>query len=139
MKKTLALATLVLVAGGATGVARNIGRPVSDSQHLSVTTFAPDAQKAKEKKKTKETNKPSKEQIMKVQKILQRYDYYEGPIDGVMNDDLRLAIEDFQEDEGLDVTGELDKETLKRILSLQEEEPETEPSKEPPSRSSMVT
>ncbi|RMG54389.1 MAG: peptidoglycan-binding protein [Acidobacteria bacterium] len=67
---------------------------------------------------------------MKVQSLLKKYDYYDGPVDGVMSAALRQAIKTFQENEGLKATGELDQQTYKRILALEEEA--EQPTDEPP-------
>lgn len=74
-----------------------------------------------------EAPKFTKAQITKVQKALRRYDYYDGPLDGKLGPELRQAIKEFQDDEGLDVTGDLDEETYKRILMLLEDESGEEP------------
>jgi N-acetylmuramoyl-L-alanine amidase len=145
MKKPIVLAIFILVVSGALGVAQEANRPPSGSPVAQAAQSAPKDQPAKpaqdqpqkvQEKKPSEAPKFSKAQIIKVQKALQRYDYYDGPIDGKMNPDLRQAIKDFQEDEGLDMTGELDEETYKRVLALLEDESgEEPPSEEPPSRS----
>lgn len=143
MKQLITLAGLVLIASGMPVVAQKAPWPLSGSQGSQTAPSAPKEQKAKKaqakpredqgKKRAEETPKLSKEQIIKVQTVLKRYDYYEGPIDGELNPDMRQAIKDFQEDEGLEKTGELDEETLKRILALQDSESEEPPSEEPPS------
>jgi len=141
MKTAIVLAGLIMVASGALVGAQQANRTHSSSQFAQ---SAPKDQKAKTEQdkpqkgqegKQAEAPKLSKEQIMKVQKALQRYDYYDGPIDGKLSPELRQAIKDFQEDESLEVTGELDEETYKRILALQEEGAGEPPSEEPPSRS----
>jgi peptidoglycan hydrolase-like protein with peptidoglycan-binding domain len=136
MKKPLTLAALVLLSSGAM-LAQEAGQAVSRPQGNQAAKPAAQEQKAKKAQAkgqpgpgSKEPNvsKFSKAQIMKVQQALRRYDYYDGPLDGRMSPDLRQAIKDFQDDEGLDATGELDDETYKRALSLLEEEPGEEPS-----------
>jgi peptidoglycan hydrolase-like protein with peptidoglycan-binding domain len=130
MKKPLTLAALILLSSGAL-LAQEAGQALSVPQGNQATKPAPQDQKAKKGQAkgqpspgSKESNasKFSKAQIMKVQEALRRYDYYDGPLDGRMSTDLRQAIKDFQDDEGLDATGELDDETYKRALALMEEE-----------------
>ncbi|MCS6805038.1 MAG: peptidoglycan-binding domain-containing protein [Acidobacteriota bacterium] len=100
-------------------------------QQASLSVQLPaEAQKQKPKKTKKQHARDkvySKEDILKIQKILSRYDYYDGPMDGKLNDELKQAIRDFQDDENLPKTGELDEETYKRIISLQAEESNQEP------------
>jgi len=144
MRNPIMLTILTLVVSGAVVVAQEANRLPFSSPFAQAAQSAPKDRPAKpaqdkpqkvQEKKPPEAPKFSKEQIIKIQKSLQRYDYYEGPIDGKMNPDLRQAIKDFQDDEGLDVTGELDEETYKRILALQEEGAEEPPPDEEPPRS----
>jgi peptidoglycan hydrolase-like protein with peptidoglycan-binding domain len=143
MKKLIALAGVMFVASGILVVAQETNRTLSGRQVSQSAPSTAKGQKAKkpsaksqddEEKEPSGASKLSKEQIIKVQKILKRFDYYEGPLDGKLNPDLQQAIKDFQEDESLDKTGQLDEETLKRILALQDEESgEESPSEKPPS------
>lgn len=130
MRKLIVLGILfvssdaVLLAAPLTGWSFNY-------QQASLSGQLPaEAQKQKPKKTKKQHARDkvySKEDILKIQKILSRYDYYDGPMDGKLNDELKQAIRDFQDDENLPKTGELDEETYKRIISLQAEESNQEP------------
>lgn len=144
MRSPIILTILTVVVSGALVVAQDANRRPVNSRVTQAAQSAPKDQPAKpapdkpqkvQEKKSPEAPKFSKEQIIKIQKTLQRYDYYDGAIDGKMNQDLRQAIKDFQDDEGLEVTGELDEETYKRILVLAEEGAEEPPPDDEPPRS----
>ncbi len=142
MKKSLTLAGLVFIFSGALVAAQQTDRGRVGSPMSLLARSDDKDQKpgnAKSQKNQEEKPKYSKEQILKVQKALKRFDYYDGPLDGKLNEDLRLAIRDFQDDENLPKTGELDEETFKRILLLLEEESGEEPlsEEEPPVRRSI--
>jgi hypothetical protein len=53
-----------------------------------------------------------------VQRRLSNLAYYRGPEDGAMSDELQAAIEDFQLDYGLELTGEADEDTVELLSKL---------------------
>lgn len=57
------------------------------------------------------------EAILKVQKKLETLGYYTGPLDGILGDLTQKALEMFQKDNGLSVTGKLDTKT-KNMIAL---------------------
>jgi hypothetical protein len=57
------------------------------------------------------------EAIANVQSELQRLGYYSGPIDGVLGEQTRAAIERYQADENLPITGAID-ESIVQALSV---------------------
>lgn len=72
------------------------------------------------------------DQISGAQARLQNLGYYMGDIDGQMNDEFQEALEYFQSDFGLDVTGELDGATEDKLLSYHDEEHQNPASSAPP-------
>jgi peptidoglycan hydrolase-like protein with peptidoglycan-binding domain len=59
--------------------------------------------------------------MMLAQSALQQSGYYHGPVDGNLSKSARQALMDFQKDDGLGVTGELDDEVFSRLLALRHE------------------
>ncbi|MHC4470024.1 MAG: peptidoglycan-binding protein [Planctomycetota bacterium] len=55
-------------------------------------------------------------EISGVQARLKNLDFYEGPVNGTMNDQLEQAIRDFQQASDLASTGELDNDTREGIV-----------------------
>ena len=62
------------------------------------------------------------DEITGAQARLQNLGYYHGDLNGEMNDDLQEALEIFQSDFGLPVTGELDDATKQKFLEEHDEE-----------------
>jgi len=62
------------------------------------------------------------DQISGAQARLQNLGYYHGEISGEMDADLREAIEIFQSDFGVPVTGELDDATIDKLLARHDQE-----------------
>lgn len=60
-------------------------------------------------------------EIMLAQSALQQRGYYHGPIDGNLSKSARQALMGFQENDGLEVTGELDERLFHRLLALRQE------------------
>ncbi|MCL4704268.1 peptidoglycan-binding protein [bacterium] len=58
--------------------------------------------------------------IMLAQSALQQSGYYYGPVDGNLNNSARQALMDFQKDDDLPVTGELDDELFRRFLAVRQ-------------------
>ena len=56
--------------------------------------------------------------VLLAQQLLKKLNYYQGPEDGSLNDDTRGALEDFQIDYGLRLSGEADRETLNLLRKL---------------------
>ncbi|MDP9195404.1 MAG: peptidoglycan-binding protein [Pseudomonadota bacterium] len=57
----------------------------------------------------------NRSQIMEVQRALKSAGYDPGPVDGVLGPRTRSALQEFQRNGGLDVTGRLDQETLSAL------------------------
>jgi peptidoglycan hydrolase-like protein with peptidoglycan-binding domain len=55
------------------------------------------------------------EQVRSAQQALQQKGHYSGAIDGIAGPQTEAAVREFQEIQGLEVTGKLDDETLKRL------------------------
>jgi len=53
--------------------------------------------------------------VLEAQRALQDLGYHRGPIDGMFGQKTRAAVERYQLDEKLAVTGQLDAETLERL------------------------
>jgi hypothetical protein len=62
------------------------------------------------------------DQVSGAQARLQNLGYYHGDVDGEMNDDFREALQYFQSDYGLEVTGEVDADTEEKLLSQHDNE-----------------
>ena len=60
------------------------------------------------------------EQVIRAQQVLKNDGIYSGPIDGRMSQDMREAIQSFQQSHELNVTGVIDDDTA-RELGLQHE------------------
>jgi peptidoglycan hydrolase-like protein with peptidoglycan-binding domain len=60
-------------------------------------------------------------EILLAQSVLQQSGYYQGPVDGNLNNSARQALMGFQKDGGLEVTGELDEKLFRRLLTLRQE------------------
>lgn len=60
--------------------------------------------------------------IRSAQTVLRSRNYYNGPVNGVMNQATRTAIQNFQHDRSIPVTGEVDLETA-RVLGIQADLP----------------
>ena len=60
------------------------------------------------------------EQVIRAQQVLKNDGIYSGPIDGRMSQDMREAIQSFQQSHELNVTGVIDDDTA-RELGLQQE------------------
>ena len=58
-----------------------------------------------------------KETVQQIQHQLQARNDYDGPIDGVMGAKTHQGIRQYQQQEGLKVTGELDTPTLQRLTA----------------------
>jgi peptidoglycan hydrolase-like protein with peptidoglycan-binding domain len=134
MRKLLAFVVLFVTSDGVSLAAPVAGQAFDRQQESPSARSTTQEQKQKPKKAKKQKGQESdnasgysKEDMLKIQKILRRYDYYDGVMDGKLNDDLKQAIRDFQDDENLPKTGELDEETYRRIISLQGEESGEEP------------
>lgn len=130
MRTLMTLAIWLLISNGVSLAVSVTDQPVEHQQQSLQPTTKQQKQKPTKKQKHKQKGQASaysEEDILKIQKILRRYDYYDGPINGQLNDELKQAIRDFQDDENLPKTGELDEETYKRILSLQADESDEEP------------
>ena len=67
------------------------------------------------------------DEITGAQARLQNLGYYHGDLNGEMNDELQEALEMFQSDFGLPVTGELDDATKQKFLAEHDEEHEFPP------------
>jgi peptidoglycan hydrolase-like protein with peptidoglycan-binding domain len=59
-------------------------------------------------------------EMMLAQSALQQSGYYHGPVDGNLSKSARQALMGFQKDDGLEVTGELDDELLRRLMALRQ-------------------
>ena len=59
--------------------------------------------------------RPTKDQIMKVQRILKDKKLYNGEVGGKYNDETRAGIKNFQKDNGLKQTGTLNRATLEKF------------------------
>lgn len=59
-------------------------------------------------------------EMMLAQSALQQVGYYHGPVDGNFNQSARQALMGFQKDDGLEVTGELDDELLRRFMIVRQ-------------------
>jgi N-acetylmuramoyl-L-alanine amidase len=64
-----------------------------------------------------------KETVRQIQQELRARNDYDGPIDGVMGTKTRPAIRQYQQQQGLNVTGELDTATLQRLTAAAENAP----------------
>jgi hypothetical protein len=53
-----------------------------------------------------------------VQEALARRGYYSGQVDGVIGPETRSAIREFQRDNGLSVTGRIDSELMRALMSI---------------------
>ena len=74
-------------------------RPQIQTQTASLSTTAPAANAS----------------LGMAQKVLSQLGYYQGPRDGVASPALRMAIQAYQRDQGLPVTGAVDAETLNKL------------------------
>jgi hypothetical protein len=72
------------------------------------------------------------DEITGAQARLQNLGYYHDDLNGEMNDDLEEALEVFQSDFGLPVTGELDDATKQKVLAEHDETHEFPPVSAPP-------
>jgi hypothetical protein len=54
------------------------------------------------------------------QRVLQKYGYYNGPVDGRWNDRSRIALKEFQEDHGFRTTDELSPRLTDVLMTLDE-------------------
>ena len=73
---------------------------------------------------SKPTPKPTKtgrEEVKKIQKALKRAGYDPGPIDGKIGPLTRNALQEFQKENGLPVTGKADASTMKLLQEYMEE------------------
>jgi hypothetical protein len=52
----------------------------------------------------------------KAQQALKDKGYYDGPVDGLIGPGTRTAIRKYQQDQNLSVTGQIDQQTLSRLL-----------------------
>jgi peptidoglycan hydrolase-like protein with peptidoglycan-binding domain len=59
-------------------------------------------------------------EMMLAQSALQQSGYYHGPVDGNLSKPARQALMGFQKDDGLEVTGELDDELLRRLMTVRQ-------------------
>jgi N-acetylmuramoyl-L-alanine amidase len=59
-----------------------------------------------------------------IQERLQNLGFYEGEINGEINDEMERALTMFQQATGLEVTGQLDDETRQKLIEWQDEEHE---------------
>ena len=64
--------------------------------------------------------------VYEVQKKLNEKGYDSGPVDGIMGIKTREAIEKFQKDNGLSVSGKLDNETEKKLFEKEKENSDPE-------------
>jgi hypothetical protein len=62
------------------------------------------------------------DEVIGAQARLQNLGYYHGDLSGETNDDFREALQVFQSDFGLPVTGELDDDTKQKFLAEHDEE-----------------
>lgn len=53
----------------------------------------------------------SRQEVMQIQTALEQHGYEPGNVDGVMDNDTRAAIREFQADNQKTITGEVDRET----------------------------
>ena len=60
-------------------------------------------------------------EMMLAQSTLQQSGHYHGAVDGNLSKSARQALMGFQKDAGLQVTGELDDELLRRLMVLRQE------------------
>jgi hypothetical protein len=72
------------------------------------------------------------EEISGAQARLQNLGYYQGDITGETKEDFREALELFQSDQDVTVTGELDDNTIQKLLARHDKEHQTPSAAEPP-------
>ena len=58
----------------------------------------------------------SKDMVATVQRILNRWGYQCGPADGIAGENTKQAVMDFQMDQGVDITGEIDENLMDRMM-----------------------
>ncbi len=85
--------------------------------------------KAKDAMHRDETG-PSASDVQAAQEALKAKGIDPGPVDGVMGPKTQAAVSDFQRQEGLKVTGQLDRATRTRLLSGSSSSPSATPSTE---------
>ncbi len=59
-------------------------------------------------------------EMMLAQSTLQQSGHYHGPVDGNLSKSARHALVGFQKNDGLEMTGELDDEFLRRLMALRQ-------------------
>lgn len=68
------------------------------------------------------THELKQEQVRELQSILKDEGYAVGPVDGIIGPKTRGAVEEFQRDEGLAVTGNADETTLRALAPSAEKQ-----------------
>jgi localization factor PodJL len=77
--------------------------------------FQPASDLAQQSPAAKVASLDSTPALAKAQKVLGRLGYYRGPADGSMSRDMKVAVANYQRDQGLAATGSLDPATASRL------------------------
>ncbi len=120
MKKTLiALAAATALAGSALAQQQDPKQSAqqtpspSDQQQGGQNAGQPDRQESPQSR----AMNPSRSQIRMLQQALNRNGLNAGPVDGIMGDRTRQALQKFQSQNGLNASGQLDRQTIAALRS----------------------